>query len=585
MRYLALCMLLLPLLACSPAAETPPSVTERLDQLIEQIWHYQLEQDPLMATYVGSPVGADRLPDISPSALQVHDQQLAHYLMQLDQFDPLQLDEAAQLNLAMMQLQLTQQRQAYQVEAQLLPITSEGGFYAEIARLYEAMQFSDEAAYRNYLKRLTQLPDYFAQQTDWLKEGLRRGITLPQAVLGPLPEGIAAIAPLPLAESPFYVPFSQFPASFSAALQAELKLEAKLLIEQQINPAYRRLQQFFVEQYLPGARTTLGVNAMPGGDAYYRAQVRLYTTTELEPRAIHNIGLAEVARIRAAMLEVMAQLDFNGELGDFLQFLRTDPQFYPRSGEQLLHYAAWLAKRADAALPRLFDARTLPRQPYGVAPVPDELAPRYTTGRYAGSARADQPGYYWVNTYALDKRPLYEMEALTLHEAVPGHHLQISLARELALPPFRKHLYLSAFGEGWGLYAEYLGKEMGFYTDPYSEFGRLSYEMWRAARLVVDTGIHALGWSRQQAIRYMAENTALSMHNIETEVDRYISWPGQALSYKLGELTIKRLRQQAEQQLGERFDVRDFHYAVLKNGALPLTLLEGQVERYIDTSR
>jgi uncharacterized protein (DUF885 family) len=305
-----------------------------------------------------------------------------------------------------------------------------------------------------------------------------------------------------------------------------------------------------------------------------------YTTLKMSPQQVHEIGLQEVARIRKEMQQVIDQTGFKGDFAQFVQFLRTDKRFYVNTPEQLLKEAAYLSKKIDAQLPKLF--KTLPRTPYGVEPVPAQIAPKYTTGRYAGGNGNGEPGFYWVNTYALDRRPLYELEALTLHEAVPGHHLQISIANEQSsLPAYRRSFYTSAFGEGWGLYSEYLGLEVGFYQDPYSNFGRLTYEMWRACRLVVDTGMHTMGWTRQQAIDYLASNTALSMHNVTTEVDRYISWPAQALSYKLGEITIKRLRKQAEQQLGDKFDVRTFHDAVLENGALPLSALEQQVNLFI----
>ena len=300
----------------------------------------------------------------------------------------------------------------------------------------------------------------------------------------------------------------------------------------------------------------------------------------MTPKEIHELGLKEVARIRSEMEEVIKEVGFKGTFAEFIHFLRTDPQFYATTPEQLLKEAAYIAKKMDAQLPRLF--HTLPRKPYGVVAVPANIAPKYTTGRYSGSSRDDQAGYYWVNTYALDKRPLYALEALTLHEAVPGHHLQISLNTELEnLPSYRRDAYLSAFGEGWGLYSEYLGIEAGFYQDPYSRFGRLTYEMWRAARLVVDTGMHMYGWSRERAMNFMGDNTALSLHNVKTETDRYISWPAQALSYKIGELTIKRLRKEAEQALGQKFDVREFHHQVLRHGSVPLSVLEQQIRLYI----
>jgi uncharacterized protein (DUF885 family) len=336
---------------------------------------------------------------------------------------------------------------------------------------------------------------------------------------------------------------------------------------------------------MPNARESLGASELPDGDEYYRAQIRHFTTLDLTAEEIHQTGLEEVARIRGEMEAIIAEVGFDGTFAEFLDFLRTDPRFYPKTAEELLKEAAFIAKTMDGKLPALFG--TLPRLPYTVEPVPDDIAPKYTAGRYVGPPQGStQPGRYWVNTYALDTRPLYNLEALSLHEAVPGHHLQGALNRELGeLPEFRRFSYLSAFGEGWGLYSEWLGLEAGFYQDPYSDFGRLTYEMWRACRLVVDTGVHAKGWTRQQVLDYMAEHTALPLHEITTETDRYISWPGQALAYKLGEIEIRRLRRKAEEDLGTDFDVRAFHDAVLRNGSVPLPVLADSVEAYIAEAR
>ena len=311
-----------------------------------------------------------------------------------------------------------------------------------------------------------------------------------------------------------------------------------------------------------------------------RIKVIFYTTTQMSVDEIHTLGLGEVKRIRAEMQTIINQLKYDGSINQFIQYLRTDKKFYAQTAEELIKEASYIAKKMDAKLPQLFNY--LPRTPYGVEPVPENIAPKYTTGRYISPANDSQPGFYWVNTFALDKRPLYALTALTLHEAVPGHHLQISLSREMTeLPDVRRYTYISAFGEGWGLYAEFLGKEVHMYDDPYDEFGRLSYEMWRACRLVVDTGMHVKGWSRQKAINYMLDNTALSEHNVTTEIDRYISWPAQALSYKIGELTIKRLRNQAEEALGANFDLREFHQAVLEHGSIPLSVLDENIQLFI----
>ena len=370
------------------------------------------------------------------------------------------------------------------------------------------------------------------------------------------------------------------PAHFSAELKAELQTQATATISRAVMPSYQKYYDYMVQRYQPNARDNIAASSLPNGENYYVNRLQHYTTLPTSVENVHNIGLAEVKRIRAEMDTIIEQSGFEGSFADFVNFLRTDKQFYATSAEGLLKEAAFIAKKMDAQLPKFF--KTLPRTPYGVVEVPANIAPKYTTGRYSGPSRDDQAGNYWVNTYRLDRRPLYVLEALTLHEAVPGHHLQGSLAREMKnVPKFRNKTYISAFGEGWGLYSEYLGKEAGFYQNPYSDFGRLTYEMWRACRLVVDTGMHAKGWSRAQAMDYLASNTALSLHNVKTEIDRYISWPGQALSYKMGELTIKRLRKMAEQALGESFDLREFHDQVLKNGSMPLSMLETLMVEYI----
>lgn len=361
--------------------------------------------------------------------------------------------------------------------------------------------------------------------------------------------------------------------------------QAKTIIGQVVVPEYQNYLKFFEEEYYPNAKETIAAYDFPEGKAYYQNQLKLYTTLDMSPDEIHEIGLSEVKRIRAEMEQVIKDSGFEGSFAEFLEFLRTDPQFYAKTPEELIKEASYISKRMDHKLPQFFGK--LPRQPYGVVPVPEAIAPKYTTGRYSGAPLdSTRAGEYWVNTYALDKRPLYNLEALTLHEAVPGHHLQTALAKELEhLPNFRQNTYISAFGEGWGLYSEKLGLEAGFYQDPYSNFGRLTYEMWRAIRLVVDTGMHTKGWTRDQAIKMMEENTALSTHNVRTEIDRYISWPAQALSYKLGELKILELRAKAEKELGQDFDIRKFHDAILANGSIPLSVLEDQIEQFIEAEK
>jgi uncharacterized protein (DUF885 family) len=415
-----------------------------------------------------------------------------------------------------------------------------------------------------------------------MREGLRTGMTQPRVIL----DGREVPIRKQLVENPerssFYQPFLNLNKNIRGASKEELLKEARAVVMEAVVPAYQRLLDFFVDEYFPAARTTLGASSLPGGERYYQEQVYRYATVDMSADEIHQLGLSEVARIRAEMETIIKEVKYDGDLAAFIQFLRTDPQFYAKTPHELLAEASYIAKKVDGRLPQLFGK--LPRQPYGVAPVPDNIAPFYTAGRYVGSPlTAHRGGYYWVNTYALESRPLYTLPALTLHEAAPGHHLQAALAMEQGdQPEFRRNDYISAYGEGWALYAEKLGVEMDIYETPYQDFGRLTYEMWRACRLVIDTGVHTRGWTRKQAQDYLAANTALSLHEITTEIDRYISWPAQALSYKLGEYTIWQLRHQAEERLGADFDLREFQEFILALGSVPLTILEGEVTRWIN---
>ncbi len=561
-----------------PETKAENSEQKQLATIIDKAWKLRLAADPQLDSALGNKDRADELTDLSPKFLHQQDQQTRLLLNQLAQLDDSQLTQDESVNAQILTAQLQNQVDQYRFHDQFLPITAESGFHAYISSIAKA-SFKTEQDYLNYIAKLNALPKYFAQQTYWLKQGLEQGITPPQVVLKGFESSISAYI-VPTEQSSYYQPFTQYPSHFTKAQKQQLTKQGYELVKNTVLPLYQAFYEFMVEQYIPNARQTTAAYSLPNGKAFYENRVAYYTTLDMTSDEIHQLGLQEVKRIKAEMEQVIKQVGFKGSFADFLHFLRTDPQFYPKTKEELLKEAAYIAKKADAMLPKYFGK--LPRTPYGIAEVPAEIAPKYTTGRYSGSNADDQPGYYWVNTYALDKRPLYEMEALTLHEAVPGHHLQISLNKELdTLPNFRRYSYISAFGEGWGLYSEYLGLEAGFYQDPYSNFGRLTYEMWRAARLVVDTGLHAKGWSRQQAIDFMASNTALSLHNVTTEIDRYISWPGQALSYKIGELTIKRLRQQAETELGDKFDIRSFHDAILANGSVPMSILEQQIADYI----
>ncbi|MBU1617911.1 MAG: DUF885 domain-containing protein [Gammaproteobacteria bacterium] len=569
-KFMFFCIALL-ITGCSSSSVKPTD----FDQFATQLWQAEKELDNRSKT---------SLPDMSAERLSAAHQQRQQWLNRLEQVDMATLTEQQQINHAILHYILTDAISEYQYGAHLIPLTAESGFHSDLAFIVSGTEFKTPQDYQDYLTKLKTIPAYMQQQTDWMKQGLAKGMTQPKVVLAGFDQGILAFVSKTPEQNVFYRPFSQKPDFVDANSWIAMQAEAKQIVEQQLNPAYQQFYQFMVQQYLPGARDNIAASEWPQGRDYYQNRLEHYTTLKLTPEQVHQTGLDEVARIRAEMQGIINQVGFKGSFADFIQFLRTDPQFYAKTPTDLLKEAAFIAKKVDAESPKYF--KTLPRTPFGVVPVPAEIAPKYTTGRYSGTSRDDRAGFYWVNTYALDRRPLYEMEALTLHEAVPGHHLQISLAREQAsLPEYRRNFYTSAFGEGWGLYSEYLGIEMGFYQDPYSNFGRLTYEMWRAARLVVDTGMHTMGWSRQKAIDFLASNTALSMHNVTTEIDRYISWPAQALSYKLGELTIKKLRKEAEQQLGNSFDVREFHEVVLRNGSVPLAILEQQVAHYIQQKK
>ena len=562
------------------ACRTTPagSASARLDALVRAEWRERLADDPLLATRVGCADHGSLLPDVGPESRERRVERARRWLDELARIDLAELSEGERISHAMLTAELEDRLAEHAFGQWQLPWTSDSGFHTELARLPEIVPLADGRDYAAYLERLRAIPRYVDQEIANLRVGLERGMTLPRAILdgfeGPL---LAQVVEDPTA-SLFYVPFRTFPDGVAPAERAALAAAGRRAVETDVVPAYQRLLRFFVDEYRPGARATLAASALPDGAAYYRHCIRHYTTLELDPLEVHRIGLAEVARIEGEMRALTDELGFEGTLGEFVAGLRSDPRFFAQSAAELLAHAERITERAQACLPALFGR--LPRRPCRVAPVPDDLAPRYTGGRYVPAPRGStKPGTYWVNTFALESRPLYTLPALTLHEAVPGHHLQIALAAEREdLPEFRRAAYVDAFGEGWGLYAEWLGIEMGIYRDPYEHFGRLSYEMWRAARLVIDTGLHALGWSREQAVDFLSANTALSLHECATEVDRYLSWPGQALAYKLGELELRDLRRRAEERLGARFDVRAFHDLVLEAGTLPLPLLRERVE-------
>lgn len=505
-------------------------------------------------------------------------------LNKLNALTPQTLSETESISLELLKFKLQETIDFNAYERYLNPLLSDSGFHTSWNYMVRPITSYKEAI--AYLHKLNALPAVVDQYVPLLREGLKKGVSQPRVIFKGYENTYNSQLVGDYKESFYYEPFLNLPASLSTTQKDSLLTAARAAIENSVIPSFKRVKTFFETEYLPKTRTTLGVSETPNGKAYYQNRIRYYTTLDLTADEVHQKGLDEVARIKAQMEAIIEEVAFKGSFAEFLQFLRTDEQFYAKTPAQLLMIARDMAKRADAQLPRFF--KTLPRKPYGVAPVPDAIAPKYTGGRYVGSPKGSKnPGYYWVNTYDLPSRTLYTLPSLTVHEAVPGHHLQNALTQELgdSIPQFRRSMYVNAFGEGWGLYCEYLAAEMGMYTTPYERFGQLTYEMWRACRLVVDTGIHAKGWTRQEVVDYMSKNTALSIHEVNTETDRYISWPGQALAYKMGELKIRELRSLAEKKLGARFDIREFHEIILEQGTVTLEILDRRVREWVENHK
>lgn len=503
-------------------------------------------------------------------------------LNQLADLDTNALNENDLISYKLLKFELNDIIDYFNFERFLNPLLSDSGFHSSLN--YMVRPLGSYRKVKEYLNKLNSLPEFVDQNLTNIRIGLEKGVSQPLVIFDGYESTYNDHITINHLDNYFYSPFKNLPNDISDIQEDSINRVAKLAIEQVVVPQFKRIKEFFETEYYPKTRTDIGVSSTPNGNEYYQNRINYYTTSkEYSAEKIHEIGLGEVARIKKEMEKIIEDLNFQGSFEDFFNFLRTDDQFYAKTPKELLMFARDIAKRADEQLPRFF--KTLPRKPYGVAPVPDAIAPKYTGGRYVGTSKnSTDPGYYWVNTYDLKSRTLYTIPALTVHEAVPGHHLQGALNNELGnrIPSFRKNLYLSAYGEGWGLYTEYLAEEMGIYTTPYEHFGKLTYEMWRACRLVVDTGIHAFDWSKQMVLDYMSSNTALSLHEINTETDRYISWPGQALSYKIGELKIRELRSIAEKELGSDFDIRDFHEIILSEGTVTLAILESRVLNYIE---
>ena len=563
------------LISCqnSTTKKTSDPLHDELHAIFEEEWNYRTKDNNQPA----------QLPNVSPEKEKADAEFWKGILGKLEKIDRTALTKKDRINYDIFKYQLEDMVARIEFEDYLMPLNAEGGFYTNISYMFRGLPFENSDDYENYLKKLEAIPQYFEDNTDLMRIGLDKGITQPHVIVKNYKALIKSYMISNPSESSFYSPFKEINNNVPTDLQNNLQKRAKEMISRQVLPAYQKFDKFMQEEYLPKTRKALGASELPKGKAYYEQRVQFFTTLPITSDDIFELGKKEVARIRADMEKVIKDVEFQGSFADFLNFLRTDPQFYAKTPKDILKEASYLAKKMDGKLPTFFN--TLPRNSYGVQPVPASIAPNYTSGRYSGgSLKNHRAGNYWVNTFKLESRPLYALPALTLHEAVPGHHLQISLAQELeGFPEFRKNTYLSCYGEGWGLYSEYLGIEAGMYETPYENFGRMTYEMWRACRLVVDVGLHAKGWTREQAVEFVASNTALSLHEVNTEIDRYIGWPGQALSYKMGELKIRELRKKAETELGEKFDLRDFHDVVLLNGAVPLFVLEELVNDYIQS--
>jgi len=559
-----------------------PAEFDSMEKIIADMQHGDLRHDPVQAGSEGDRKALRHLPNASAAQNLVGITETRKLMARYKALDSANLHGENLLNHRLLGYILGQRLMLVDYDTGRMPFTNDSGFFNMMSYVSRQTKFKTTDDYEAYAARLSELPRFFGQHMDNMRRGIATDYTASEQILPGIIDVVQSLGKGRAEDHSFFQPFTKYPDTISDDEQARLKVLGLKAVNDEVLPAYHTLLAFLQNEYEPAARKVVGIGTTETGRNHYKALVKYFTTLDITPDEVHELGLSEVKRIRGEMDEVIAEVEFEGSFKDFLKFLRTDEQFYAKSADDLLKEAAWIAKRIDGQMPKYFGK--LPRLPYGVMAVPDEIAPNYTTGRYwGGNPEQGLAGNYVVNTYDLSQRPLYNLPSLTLHEGVPGHHHQISLAQEMKdVPEFRQSLYPNAFGEGWGLYSEKLGVEMGIYRTPYEQFGRLTYEMWRACRLVVDTGMHWKGWTRDQAEACFLENSALAPHNIRTEVDRYISWPGQALAYKIGELKILELRKRAEDKLGADFDIRSFHDEVLGAGGIPLNILEDRIDAWIE---
>ena len=554
---------------------------DSFESLIYDFEKYEININPIKSGQLGNRPALRMLPNVSIEAQKDNEALIESFIQRHLALSKEQMDENIKLSYELLGFELNQRKRLFPYDTMRIPFTNDSGFFNEMSYISRQTKFEVIDDYDAYASRLSKLPKYFEEHKKNMRRGINTQFTASVEIMPGIIKVIDQLSKGDPKEHPFYIPFKNYPHNFNHEEKNRLDILGETTVINSVLPAYKDLKEFIESEYLPKTRLNIGIGTNNNNREYYKALIKNFTTLEITPDEVHNIGVHEVQRIRSEMDAVIRTTNFKGTFSDFLKFLRTSPQFYASTKKQLLKEASYLAKKIDGRMPEFF--QTLPRLPYGIIPVPKEIQENYTTGRYwGGSPELNKAGNYVVNTYDLKQRPLYNLPALTAHEGVPGHHHQIALSQEIKnVPSFRKDIHVSAYVEGWGLYAEKLAGEMGIYETAYDKFGQLTYEMWRACRLLVDTGIHWKGWNREKAEECFFNNTVLAPYNIKTEVDRYISWPGQAVSYKIGELKILELRKFSESQLGHKFNIREFHDQVLINGSLPLNILERKIKEWV----